>query len=148
MADNVGYTPGSGATIAADDVGGVLVQRIKPAFGVDGAATDVSATNPMPVVEDRGTLVERAEALLMTLRQLLAGAGGQMPDGFGRTRISVDGIASTATLPTVTTVATVTTVTTVTKVAQLGTTGIPADLMLFAQSNTAALALRDRITVT
>lgn len=27
MADNVGYTPGTGATVAADDIGGVLYQQ-------------------------------------------------------------------------------------------------------------------------
>jgi hypothetical protein len=51
MADNVGYTPGSGATVAADDIGGVLYQRIKPTFGADGSAVDVSSANPMPVVD-------------------------------------------------------------------------------------------------
>lgn len=40
MADNVGYTPGSGATIAADDIGGVLYQRVKLAIGADGSAAD------------------------------------------------------------------------------------------------------------
>lgn len=50
MADNVGYTPGSGASIAADDVGGVLHQRVKLTLGVDGATEgDVSSSNPMPV---------------------------------------------------------------------------------------------------
>jgi hypothetical protein len=49
MADNVGYTPGTGATIAADDIAGVLYQRVKIGVGVDGSATDVSSTNPMPV---------------------------------------------------------------------------------------------------
>jgi hypothetical protein len=49
MADNTGITPGVGATIAADDVSGVLYQRMKPAFGVDGAAVDVSRLNPMPL---------------------------------------------------------------------------------------------------
>jgi hypothetical protein len=48
MADNVGYTPGTGATIAADDIGSVLYQRVKISEGADGSATDVSATNPMP----------------------------------------------------------------------------------------------------
>jgi hypothetical protein len=48
MPDNVGYTPGSGATIAADDIGGVLYQRMKISEGADGSATDVSAANPMP----------------------------------------------------------------------------------------------------
>lgn len=50
MADNLPVTPGSGAVVAADDIGGgVLVQRVKNTFGVDGTATDVSAANPFPV---------------------------------------------------------------------------------------------------
>lgn len=50
MADNVGYTPGSGAIVAADDIGGVLHQRVKLALGADGTNDgDLSATNPMPV---------------------------------------------------------------------------------------------------
>ena len=49
MPDNVGYTPGTGATVAADDIGGVLHQRVKIGIGADGVATDVSAANPMPV---------------------------------------------------------------------------------------------------
>ena len=40
MADNVSITPGSGATVAADDIGGVLHQRIKLGLGADGSATD------------------------------------------------------------------------------------------------------------
>lgn len=40
MADNTGYTPGTGATIAADDVGGVLHQRVKLSVGSDGTAAD------------------------------------------------------------------------------------------------------------
>jgi hypothetical protein len=50
MADNVGITPGSGATAAADDIGGVLYQRVKIVTGTDGVADgDVSSANPMPV---------------------------------------------------------------------------------------------------
>lgn len=50
MPDNIGYTPGSGATVAADDIGGVLFQRIKVVHGADGTNDgDVSATNPFPV---------------------------------------------------------------------------------------------------
>lgn len=49
MADNVAITPGAGATVACDDVGGVLYQRVKPAFGADGSATDVSSSAPLPV---------------------------------------------------------------------------------------------------
>ncbi len=50
MADNVAITAGAGTTIAADDIGaGVLAQRVKPVWGVDGTGTDTSATNPLPV---------------------------------------------------------------------------------------------------
>jgi hypothetical protein len=48
MADNVGYTPGTGATIAADDISSVLYQRVKISAGADGSATDVSSGNPIP----------------------------------------------------------------------------------------------------
>jgi hypothetical protein len=50
MADNVNITPGTGAEIAADDIAGVLHQRVKVQFGADGSATDASAANPLPVV--------------------------------------------------------------------------------------------------
>jgi hypothetical protein len=43
MADNVSITAGSGTSIAADDVGGVLYQRVKLAVGDDGSAADVKS---------------------------------------------------------------------------------------------------------
>lgn len=50
MADNVPVTPGVGASIATDDVGGTHYQRIKLTLGADGAVDgDVSSGNPMPV---------------------------------------------------------------------------------------------------
>lgn len=42
-------TMSGGDQVAADDVGGVKYQRIKPAFGVDGAAQDVDDTHGLPV---------------------------------------------------------------------------------------------------
>lgn len=42
MVDNVGMTPGTGATVAADDVGGILHQRVKVSIGADGSATDLA----------------------------------------------------------------------------------------------------------
>jgi hypothetical protein len=48
MADNV-TLPGEGAEIAADDVGGVLFQRVKLAYGADGSATDVDTGSGLPV---------------------------------------------------------------------------------------------------
>jgi len=49
MADNVAITAGTGTTIAADDIGGVLHQRIKISQGADGSATDVSSAAPLQV---------------------------------------------------------------------------------------------------
>lgn len=50
MADNVGYTPGTGAEIAADDISGVLYQRMKLTLGDNNTNDgDVSTANPMPV---------------------------------------------------------------------------------------------------
>jgi hypothetical protein len=40
MADNVAITAGSGTTVAADDIAGVMHQRIKVSLGADGSATD------------------------------------------------------------------------------------------------------------
>lgn len=69
MADNVGYTPGSGATIAADDIGGVLHQRVKLGVGADGTAVDVSDANPMPIkdAESRGILIRILQMLMAPL---------------------------------------------------------------------------------
>jgi hypothetical protein len=47
--EGIGYTPGSGKDVAADNIAARLFQRIKIAFGVEGAAVDVSETNPLPV---------------------------------------------------------------------------------------------------
>lgn len=49
MADNVDVTPGTGKTIATDDVGGVQYQRVKLDVGGDGASSPVTASSPMPV---------------------------------------------------------------------------------------------------
>ena len=40
MADNVAITPGTGATVAADEVAGALHQRVKISVGADGTAAD------------------------------------------------------------------------------------------------------------
>lgn len=67
MADNIAITPGTGATVATDDVGGVQYQRVKVNYGADGAAADVSAATPMPVQLGDGT----------TSASILAGDTGQ-----------------------------------------------------------------------
>lgn len=47
MADDVSL-PGTGSTVATDDIGGRHFQRVKATWGVDGTATDVTATTPLP----------------------------------------------------------------------------------------------------
>jgi hypothetical protein len=42
MVDNIDVTPGTGRTVAADDIGGVLFQRVKLGIGADGAAVDLA----------------------------------------------------------------------------------------------------------
>ena len=54
MADNVAITPGSGASIATDDVGGVQYQRVKLDLGGDGASSPLlrgqqTKANSLPV---------------------------------------------------------------------------------------------------
>lgn len=49
MADNIDVTPGAGKTIAADEIGSVLHQRVKLEFGGDGTATEVSSATPLPI---------------------------------------------------------------------------------------------------
>lgn len=138
MADNVGYTPGSGALVAADDIGGVLFQRIKPVIGADGTATDVSDANPMPAIIPSGELIEALEAMRMAVQSLNKTIGSSYPDTAGRLRVALDSITSALTLATVTTVGTVTTVTTVSNQTNVGgISGAPQvpSLMLLTGDN-------------
>ena len=79
MADNVAYTPGSGAIIAADDIGGVLHQRIKLTMGPDGVNQgDVQGATTDPVGNELAMLVRTiaeenaySQELLNTIAQIL-----------------------------------------------------------------------------
>lgn len=70
MADDV-VIPGIG-TVAADEIGGKKFQRIKFTFGVDGVATDVSADNPLPVVQTGTPALPTGAATQTTLAAVLA----------------------------------------------------------------------------
>jgi hypothetical protein len=142
MPDNVNYNPSGSTPIASDDVGGVQYQRIKPAFGEDGSATDVSLVNPMPTTITQGEIIEALETLRMLLHSLTRSIGLSIPDTAGRLRVSVDA----GTLPTVTTVTTVTTCSTLTNQAQVG--GYAANMQIPALMNGGADSLRRNITVT
>ena len=90
MADNIGYTPGAGATIAADDIGGALHQRVKMVLGADGVTDgDVSLANPMPI-QGVGELVEQLSAIRMLLQSLTRSVGLAMPDSAGRLLVRID----------------------------------------------------------
>jgi hypothetical protein len=136
MADNVGYTPGSGATVAADEIGGVLHQRVKIGVGADGAAVDVSNANPIPVdVGSTSTL----GMLLTRIVQALTAPLGYVKDlqRYRNTAIVESG--------TVTSVTTVVTCSNVTTFANFGT--LSAERLVLNQNYSAwAATNRARIT--
>jgi hypothetical protein len=144
MADNVGYTPGSGATVAADEIGGVLYQRVKPVVGVDGTATDVSSTDPLPIAA-YGELIEAIESLRMAVGSLAKNMATLMPDQRGAIYARIlEGTLTT--VSTVSTVSTVTTCNTVSAVTNIGSRNA-ADLV---DSNIGTLVapIRNNIVVT
>lgn len=51
--------------VAADDVGGVLYQYVKLAFGSDGSVTLVSAANPLPTTGPSGNAMANAAAVVV-----------------------------------------------------------------------------------
>ena len=82
MADNVPVTPGVGADVATDDVGGVHFQKIKVDLGGDGAsiplvagAQAAAASLPVALASDQlGTGLSQEETLqgiLLLLSQIL-----------------------------------------------------------------------------
>ncbi|MBU6362449.1 MAG: hypothetical protein KGS46_20760 [Chloroflexi bacterium] len=83
MSDNIGYTPGTGATVAADNIGGVLHQRVKISVGADGVAADASADNPLPVTAV-AELMEAIEALRFAVASLTKTIGFALPNTLGQ----------------------------------------------------------------
>ncbi len=145
MADNVGYTPGTGATVAADEIGGVLYQRVKPTFGVDGAATDVSSLNPLPVsigVSDSAPLPvadSYSGNLLSRILQMLMAPLGY-DKSIQRQRGTV--IVESGTVSTVTNVTAVAAVNNIVAI-----DGYNARMQILDQNRTSwALCVRSRIT--
>lgn len=83
MADNVAITPGSGATAASDDIGGVQFQRIKLVHGADGVNDgDVSSANGLPV-KGVGELMEAIEAMRFAINTLTKTIGMSLPNAQG-----------------------------------------------------------------
>ena len=141
MADNVGYTPGSGAVVAADDIGGVLYQRVKPVVGVDGVAVDVSSTDPMPVYD--AVTQSSQQDMIMLLTRMLNYLNAPM--GYDKSLQRQRGTVVVETLPTLASVTTVTTVTTVGNIFSIGTYN--AQMQVLDTNRTAwAQCVRARIT--
>lgn len=148
MADNLGYTPGSGATVATEEVGGVHHQKALMEHGGSDGVTPTVATpaDPMPVAV-YGELIEAMEALRFAVQALTrSGIGQAMPDTAARLRVALDAISGSLTLAAVTTVTTVTTVSTMTNQTQIG--GLAATEQIPSLMRLGADSLRRNITVT
>jgi hypothetical protein len=147
MADNVAITPGSGAIAAADDIGGVLYQRVKVSHGADGSATDTSVSNPLPIAA-YGELVEAIEAMRMAVNTLTRTIGLVTVDpATGRLRAEVVQATAASLLATVSIASnqTLTTLTTLGNQTQMG--GFNAQDQIPALMRAAADNLRRNISV-
>lgn len=83
MADNVTTNAGvGGETFATDEIGGVHYPRSKVGFGVDGAYTDVTPADPMPVEDATvGTLLTAIQTLIATLAGTIQNHNSPFVDG-------------------------------------------------------------------
>ena len=141
MADNLGYTPGSGATVATEDVSGVHHQRVLMESAVAGVPVDISTSNPMPAAL-YGEAIEALEAMRMAIQALTRTMGQMQPDTAARMRVALETISGGLTLATITTVSTVSTLTNQTQIGGLAATEqIPSLMRLGTDS------LRRNITV-
>jgi predicted transcriptional regulator len=139
MADNVGYTPGSGATIASDDIGGVQFQRMKFTVGADGVNDgDVSSGNPLPAVTQRSD-----DLAVMLARLLKVLESNAVVDQQQRQRITLDAISTGLTLNAVGNVATVGTITNV--AAQTTMAGMDREMYINVARQAYALAIRPQL---
>jgi hypothetical protein len=148
MADNVAITPGSGAIAAADDIGGVLYQRVKVSHGADGSATDTSVSNPLPIAA-YGELVEAIEAMRMAVNTLTRTIGLVTVDpATGRLRAEVVQATAASLLATVSIASnqTLNALSTLTNQTQMG--GFAAQDQIPALMRISADNLRRNISVT
>ena len=106
MPDNVDITPGSGATVATDQVGsGRHYQRVKLSDGAEGSENHASVradgTQEVSLSDVNASLYAILEAVTRPI--------GQDP-GTGRMRVLLDAITGSLTLSTISTVSTLTTI--------------------------------------
>lgn len=152
MADNLGYTPGSGATVATEEVAGVHHQKVLMEHGgADGVTPTVAMpADPMPVAV-YGELIEAIESMRFAIHALTRTIGQSIPDPVGRMRVLAENptaanLQATMSLASGQTLATLTTLTTLTNQTQVG--GNPAFEQIPALMRLGADSLRRNITVT
>lgn len=132
MADNV-VLPGTGETVATDEIGGRQFQLVKMAHGADGVANLTSDGNPLPTSD-----AAAQDLLLRLLSQLVSPIGYDKSLGRQRGTVVVES-------GTVTTVTTCTTVSSLTNLAAIG--GYNAQMQIMDTNRTAwAQCVRSRIT--
>ncbi len=99
MSDNTQLSVGSGGdVIASDDVStlngqassGVKVQRVKVQYGDDGSATDVSATNPLPVTGAFYQATQPVSAVSLPLPNGAASSAAQTTGNASLANIDID----------------------------------------------------------
>ncbi len=131
MADNLDVTPGSGATVAAKEAGGVLHQRaLLEVLDGSGLPVDVSSTNRLPV--------DKLDEVVYLLSSILE----KLPrvDAADRLLVSHSESNPTVLIASAQTLATVTTLTNV--------GGRDAAHAAFALANAGAMHIYDNIRVT
>lgn len=146
MADNVGYTPGSGAKVATREVSysgeTALVQVVGLATvsGPDDSTTvqDVSRSNPIPMVANQSDDLLRMLSRLVKMMESNA-----IVDSAQRQRIVIDA-GTVTTVSTVSTVQTVQAVNGVTNVA--ANAGMDREQYINIARNTYANSIRSQLT--
>jgi hypothetical protein len=150
MPDNVGYTPGTGATVSADEILGILYQRVKLTLGADGVNDgDVSSSNPMPIAA-YGELIESIEAMRIAIQALTRTIGlAQVNPLTGRMLVDNSGVTqpvSGTVTATGTIAATQSGTWNITNLATIG--GVAANSQVQSFERMTADNLRRNITVT
>lgn len=71
----VAVTPGAGATINVDRISGNDFQRMKPAWGTENSALDVSLTNPLPIQDTQPSTYHLITAASTNAANIKSSAG-------------------------------------------------------------------------
>jgi hypothetical protein len=149
MADNVGYTPGSGAKVATREVSysgeTALVQVVGLATvsGPDDGKTvqDVSVSNPMPMVANQSD-----ELLKWLSRMVKMLESNAIVDQQQRQRITIDAITGSLVLGTVGTVGTVSNISAGTLTIVISNAGMDREQYINIARNTYANSIRSQLT--